>query len=116
MEGKKITFPTMFQIKEAIEKNICAPGEDEQEDYTIARAIRASAKAEGDSQIGLILFVGICSELGYSYGDIASIASLEREEYTFKISKYKHKSRSNDTRFLNKIRLVKNYLRLTYGS
>lgn len=107
--------PSMFQVQEAIKKNICAPGEDELEDFTISKYIRASTKREGDSQLGLVLFVGICSELGYGYSDISQIASLEYEQYRFKLSKYKRKSRSNDHRFLNKVTLVKNYLRLKYG-
>lgn len=105
----------MFQVEEAILKNICPPKEDELGEFTISRFIRASAKAEGDSQLGIVLFIGICSEYNYSYGDISSLASLEFEEYRFKLSKYKRKSRSNDTRFLNKIKLIKNYLRLKYG-
>jgi hypothetical protein len=107
---------TMFQIQEAIRKNICAPDEKENEDFTISRLIRASIKREGDSQLGLVLFVGISDEHGYKYHDIESIASLQRDEYKFKLSKYRRKSRSNDTRFLNKIKLIQNYLRLKYGA
>lgn len=107
--------PTMFQIQEAVKKNICAPGEEELEDFTVSKYIRASVKREGDSQLGLVLFVGICTELNYTYYDIAQIASLEYEQYRFKLSKYRRKSRSNDDRFKNKVRLIKNYLRLKYG-
>lgn len=111
----KVKRPTMFQIQEAVKKNICAPGEDELEDFTISRSIRASTKREGDSQLGIVLFVGICASYGYSYSDISSIGSLEFEEYRFKLSKYRRKSRSNDKRFVNKIRLIRNYLRIKYG-
>lgn len=107
--------PTMFQVQEAILKNICSPSEEEVDDYTVSRYIRASTKREGDSQVGIVLFVGICAEYKYSFADISTIASLEREEYLFKLAKYKRKSRSNDKRFLAKIKLVKNYLRLKYG-
>jgi hypothetical protein len=105
----------MFQIQEAIRKNICAPDEAESDDFTVSRIIRASTKREGDSQLGVVLFVGLADELGYKYHDIESIASLQRDEYKFKLSKFRRKSKSNDTRFLNKIKLVKNYLRLKYG-
>jgi hypothetical protein len=105
----------MFQIKEAIFKNVCSPDGDEHQDFTVSRSMRASSKREGDSQLRLVLFVGICQLRGFGYHDIASIASLQREEYLYKLSKYKRKSRSNDKRFLNKIKLVNNYLKLTYG-
>jgi hypothetical protein len=107
--------PTMFQIQEAIKKNVCPPDESEVGDFTISRSIRASIKRESDSQLGIILFVGVSHDYGYSFGDISSIASLERKEYLFKLSKYKRKCKSNDKRFINKVRLVKNYLRIKYG-
>lgn len=106
----------MFEIMEAVKKNVCAPGEEEMEDYTISRCVRASTKNEGDSQVGIVLFVGIATDYNYTYSDISTIASLEFEEYRFKLSKYKRKSRSNDTRFRNKIKLIKNYLRLKYNA
>jgi hypothetical protein len=105
----------MFQIKEAIFKNVCSPDRDEDQDFTVSRSMRASSKREGDSQLRLVLFVGLSHQHGFAYHDISSIASLQREEYLYKLSKYKRKSRSNDKRFLNKIKLVNNYLRLTYG-
>lgn len=108
--------PTVFQIQEAIMKNICAPGEDEKEEYTISRFIRASTKREGDSQLGIVLFIGICTHYGYLFSDIASMASIEREEFVFKLNKYRRKARSNDKRFVNKIKLIKNYLSIVYGA
>jgi hypothetical protein len=107
--------PIMFHVIEAVRKNICAPGDDECDDYTVSRTIRASTKREGDSQLGLLLFIGVAAEYGYGYSDISSAASIEYEEYRYKLSKFRRKSRSNDKRFLNKVKLVKNYLRLKYG-
>lgn len=105
----------MFQILEAIKKNVCAPGPDELDEFTISRAIRASTKMEGDSQLGLLLFVGVCCWYNYGYPDISALASLEYEEYQFKRNKFHRKLKSNDKRFLNKVKLIGNYLRLVYG-
>lgn len=105
----------MFQILEAVKKNICAPGEDELEEFTISRAVRASTKMEGDSQLGVLLFVGICSSYNYSYSDISAMASLEFDEFLYKLNKFRRKSKSNDRHFLNKVKLIRNYLRLKYG-
>lgn len=105
----------MFQIMEAIKKNVCAPGENELEEFTISRAIRVSTKMEGDSQLGLLLFVGTCALYGYNYPDVSAIASLEFAEYHFKRNKFNRKLKSNDKRFLNKVKLIGNYLKLVYG-
>lgn len=108
--------PSMFQIQEAIRANICPPDADEQQDLTISKYIRASVKREGDSQLGLLLFVGISKEYNYSFNDISSIASLEYEEYRNKLAKYSSKVRLGNKRFVIKVKLIKNYLRFEYGA
>lgn len=107
--------PLLWQLQEAILKNICAPSSNEMEEFTISRFIRASGKMEGDSQLGILLFIGLADRYDYPYAEIANMATVEYEEYRFKLSKYKRKCKSNDSRFLNKKKLIENYLRLKYG-
>lgn len=106
----------MFMIQEAISKNICLPDHDEQNDPTMPRILQASPKREGDSQLGLILFIGVSNEYGYTFGDIVSIIPLEREEYNYKLGKYKRKAKHGEDRFINKIKLVRAYLKFRYGA
>jgi hypothetical protein len=108
--------PSMLHIQEAISKNICAPDEFEEQDLTIIKSIRSSVSREGDSQLGLMLCIGLLSDFGYEPYDVMIFLNLKREEFKYKLSKYKRKSKSNDRRFLNKVRLIKNYLKLKYNA
>lgn len=104
--------PTLFQIREACIKNLCPP---QNETFKISRSIQVSAKYEGDSQLGLMIFIGVATEHGYSYSEIAMAEHVNYDEYVYKRSKYKRKLRTKEKRFGVKVKLIKNYLRLRYG-
>lgn len=107
--------PTIFQIKEAIIKNTCPPDDDEKEDLSTSKVVRTSIKREGDAELGMILLIGISHAFGYSFNEISLLASVGHDEYEFKLGKYQTRSKLNNTRFINKIKLINNYLRLKYG-
>jgi hypothetical protein len=107
---------SLLKIQEAISKNVCPPDENEEQNFSIPKSLRASISREGDSQLAILLFVGIATDYGYSPADIKIFLNIRSEEFKYKLSKYKRKSRSNDVRFINKILLVKNYLRFKYNA
>jgi hypothetical protein len=107
--------PSLYQIQVAILKNVCAPDVDEIEKFTIERPIRSSKKYEGDSQLGILLYTGICTDYGYSYRDIAAWVSIDRQEYKFKLTKYKHRVKNKDERLLLKRKLINNYLKSQFN-
>jgi hypothetical protein len=107
--------PSLFNIQVAIIKNVCAPDEDEIENFTVERSIRSSKKYEGDSQLRVLLFIGICSEYGYAYRDISAWVSLEKQEYIYKLNKYKQRLKGKDDRLLRKRKLITNYLRSEFN-
>ena len=58
-----------------------------------------------------MLFSGLATEMGYTKGEIGMAEGIEYEEIAFKNNKYKEKL-STDKRFVFKVQLIKNYLRL----
>jgi hypothetical protein len=114
---------SLHDVHEAVLKNTCRPAEGEE--YEFSRFIRCSPNAEGNSQIGTILFVGVAQSYRFTAGDIMGFSGLERAEYDFKLAAYKeaqiraalaqkyHKLdawENDDVRFINKIKLIKNWL------
>lgn len=104
--------PTMFQIREAITKNVCDCGD---EMYTIVKDMRANSKLEGDSQLKMVLFVGLAHSYGYTQTDIMLLAHLQKKEFTYKLRKFRRKMAGIDARFKTKIKLINNYLKYRYG-
>lgn len=102
-----------LRIKEAITKNVCHPTAGEEKRFTVSKLLRTSTSREGDSEVGLILFCGIADELGLTTDEIVIILSVDAEEARFKIKRYSELI--DEPRFKNKIKLVKNYLKLKYG-
>lgn len=107
--------PTIFQIKEAIIKNVCAPDAEELEDLATSKIIRTSTKREGDAELGIILLIGISAMFGYPYHEISMLTSVEYDEYEFKLKKFRARLKGDRNRFWNKVKLILNYLRLKYG-
>lgn len=110
----------------ATKKNVCEPREDEV--FNVERMIRASGDLEGDSQIGVLLFIGIARDFGINASDIIDFLGIEKEQYQYKLNKYTErvvKTRSlsknlgfyqeeseewNTCRFRNKVVLIKTFL------
>lgn len=109
--------PTIFQIKEAIIKNVCAPDETEFEVLSTSKLIRTSTKMEGDAELGMILLIGVATLYGHDFEEISALGSVEEEEYQFKLGKFSGRLRMYppQSRFITKIRLIQNYLYLMYG-
>jgi hypothetical protein len=108
-------YTTLCRIREAVLKNTCRPLPKEKELSDIKR-LRVSALREGDSQMGVLLFVGIANELKIDIEQISSCEGIEHEEVRFKISKFKTKlavvGEDRDNRFHYKVQLIRNYLKL----
>lgn len=100
---------TMALIEEAISKNVCKPTKKEELEFSIDRRFRASPSAEGDSQMGIILFCGIAKDSGFTKDDILLFASIQPSVYSFKIEKYNRLLRQSK-RFVNKVKLIKTYI------
>lgn len=107
----------MFQIKEAVVKNVCAPDASEFEILSTSKIIRTSTKMEGDAELGMILLIGVATLYGHDFEEISAVGSVEEEEYHFKLGKFSSRLReySSRSRFKIKIALIQNYLKLVYG-
>ena len=106
----------LYALHVAVEKNTCRPKQKEAKEITVKRKILASPSMEGDSQIGMILFVGVAHEMGYNKLAIKNYLSIEFDgEFDYKLRKYKAKldDAKDDkvSRFRNKVILIKNHLR-----
>lgn len=128
--GYKVNDSVAFLnlLLEATKKNICKPRETEIQEYTVDKLIRASGELEGDSQVGMILFIGVARDFGISTVEIIDFLGIEKEEYIYKLQKYQGKSLKfnkistnlqnyqeesedwNTSRFKNKVLLIKNFL------
>lgn len=99
-------------LKQAILVNTCRPKEKEREKITVDRIIQTSPSQEGDTQLGLILFIGMASKLGFKKSEIMDYLSIEfDEEYNYKLGKFEEMLNSKDhKRFKVKVDLVVNYL------
>ena len=102
----------MHRIKEAVSKNVSSPRKGEK--FKVTRILRASAILEEDSQVGIVLFVGVSDEKGFNETQICDYLCIEKEEYAYKLKKYNQKKKLNK-RFQNKIKLIKNYLNHKYN-
>lgn len=100
----------LWLVREAVVKNTCRPLPIEREAYD-PRSIRVSTLREGDSQIGIMLFVGVANELGFTAEEIMMSEGIEKLEVDYKIEKYNEKIKY-DKRFGNKRKLVRNFLKL----
>lgn len=99
----------------AILKNTSRPRPEELKKITIHRKIQCSPNLEGDSQVGMILFVGLATMLGKRIKDIMSHVSIEFDkEFNYKLAKF-YKLMGTNQRFANKVLLVQNYIR-HYGA
>lgn len=108
MENLKVS---LFDLHEAVSKQICRPKDSERRHITVDRQLQASPAMEGDSQIGLILFVGLAGELGLDPREAMEFVGIEsKSEYNYKVSKYKTLSKAGG-RFAVKKRLILNYLK-----
>lgn len=106
--------PSIFQIKQAVVKNTCAPDESEWEQLSTSKVVRTSIRMEGDAELGLVLLIGMADAYGHGFEEIHSLASVERDEYDYKLAKFKA-ARKTDPRYSRKIALIQNYLYLTHG-
>ena len=107
----KLKMKDLFLLEEAIMKNVGRPREDEASDYTVEKRLRASKAVEGNSQIGLILFVGLSKHFGVSKKAATIHIGLDPEGYDNKLSEYK-KNMDSKPRFFFKDKLVKNYINI----
>jgi hypothetical protein len=122
-----------YLLKEAVLKNTVRPRPEEEAKMTISRLIRCSPEIEGDSQLGLVLFIGMAHTIyGISDSEIMDHLGIEQEEYKFKLKKFRNNlfeakalnpiplgtsfevfsSREFDLRkLLNKVKLISNYVK-----
>lgn len=111
-------YSNLFNLKKAVLANTCRPTPKEDAELTTDKAIRTSPSWEGDSEIGVLLYVGLAAEMGFQLGDITTALSVEHEEAKYKINRFKeivageNVARDVRWRLNNKIMLIKNYLRL----
>lgn len=101
----------LFQLQEAVLKNVAPPKPDELEKYRFNKMFPSSPYYEGNNELGLILFVGVAHTLGVSREEIEMFLSIGEEEYDFKLSRFNEKIET-DHRFFNKVRLVDNYIKI----
>lgn len=110
----------------ATKKNVCEPREDEV--FNVERMIRASGDLEGDSQVGILLFIGIARDFNVNASEIIDFLGIEKEQYTYKLNKYSERvvkmrklingigfyqeesDEWNTVRFRNKISLIKTFI------
>ena len=105
----------LFKLREAVLKNTCRPTDEEAKELA-DKSLRTSRYWEGDSEMGLILFIGIASNYGYSSTEIEMVISVDFEQVQFKRSVYDRAMNSSVAtlsalRMRNKTKLIKNYLR-----
>lgn len=100
---------TGFLLLEAVQKNCFLPTPKEKERFTVSRILRTSPKLEGDSEMGLILYIGIGKIMGMTPTEIQSFLCIDRKEYVFKQNTFR--TIKKDKRVATKIRLITNYLR-----
>jgi hypothetical protein len=121
-------------LKEAVLANTVRPRPDEEKKLTVSKLIRTSPEVEGDSQLAMILFVGIASSIyNVNSSEIIEYFGMEPEEFEFKVKKFNvHHSISKKLRpldymsmqedpspmnfdmrkFANKVKLIKTYIHL----
>lgn len=106
------SFTFFKKLENAVVVNICRPDDEEIKKVALHRKIKASASMEGDSQIGLVLFIGIATnDFDQNGKEIAEYLSCNPDEYRYKLKKYTRKLENQDPKYLAKIKLIKNYLK-----
>jgi len=100
---------TGFLLLEAVQKNCFLPSPKEQQKFTVSRILRTSPKLEGDSEIGIILYIGIGKQLGLTPSEIQNYLCIDRKEYLYKYNQFN--ILKNKARTMNKIKLITNYLK-----
>lgn len=105
-----LTSETNFwRIREAVLKNTCRPLPEESPAHD-PKSLRVSILREGDSQVGIILLIGVALELGFNHDQITTYEGVEKKEIMNKLELYNHKVETNE-RFRVKRKLILNYLR-----
>ena len=103
-----------MKLREAVIKNTCKPTEEEEKELAPFKSLRTSRRWEGDSEMGLILFIGIANDYGIADFEISSMISVDQDQIDWKKNLYKEVCASttlSGLRMRNKTTLVKNYLR-----
>lgn len=72
----------------AVTANTLRPRPEEVDALMTSKMIRCSPELEGDSQIGMTLFIGISKMYGVSEKDIADFLGIEMDELQYKASKF----------------------------
>lgn len=103
-------FEALSVIGEAIIKNVCKPRPNEEEKFTTPRWHRASQYYEGDSQNGIVLFIGISNGRNFPVDEVMSFLGVEEAEYYFKLEKFQKKLKKGG-RFATKVKLIENYIK-----
>lgn len=101
-------------ISEAVRCNICKPDEFEKMELTSHKDLRASQAKEGDSQIGILLFIGIAHMYRHTKSEIMDYIGVETDEFEYKSAKFITKMKEDD-RFKTKVKLINNYLKIKYN-
>jgi hypothetical protein len=100
----------MQLLEEAILKNTCPPRPGEK--FTQSKKLRVSGEVEGDSQLGMILFVGVANYFNITRADTTEFIGIEPEEYDYKLRKFHDGTDTEETRMTFKFKLVSNYVKL----
>lgn len=102
-------FKFMQVLEEAITKNTCPPRANEL--FNQSKKLRVSGELEGDSQLGVLLFVGICGMYGIPRAEATDYIGIEVEEHDYKANKFGAERDSGNSRLINKIILINNYIK-----
>ena len=116
------------RLNAAVLANTSRPTPDEEEDIKVHKKIMTSLKLEGDSKMGMILFVGIAKEYGISTSRIMDYLGIEfGNEFIHKSSEFNRYMSLPDiqlgerkltkipimgNRTKNKVKLINNYLKI----
>lgn len=115
---KENSIKELAELETVIRANICKPRPEETHKFTIERKLRASPSMEGDSQIGITLFVGVANDMGFAAKDIMRYLSVEEDIFRFRLKKYEKSmektlmkpiGKLTRPRFQNKVSLIKNH-------
>jgi hypothetical protein len=102
-------FKFLQLLEEAIIKNTCPPREGEK--FTQSKKLRVSGELEGDSQLGVLLFVGVAAKYGVPRPEVTEYIGIEVDEHDYKINKFSIEHVAGNTRLINKTKLIFNYIK-----
>ena len=111
------------KLERAVLANTHRPKEDELKDIKVHKKIMTSLKLEGDSKMGMILFVGVANCADIPTGEIIDYLGLEfPEEFNHKLDDYhRYMTKPGEpigpnniitNRTVNKTKIINNYLNL----